>query len=271
MKTPKHSLRSSHENHDPSLAFLPTIMKHHFYRTSLLVLISGLISACTTTPIKQLKTEGFTLSYKNKSSAAINKIQTTHPLKVSEAEVRYYLKSLTFEERTLFGKKKAVFLPADIDRIARLITKAIQHVPSQKIIHYALETSQGNTEGDIFASKKHIHWRFDSINGMRFSGRSYTRMGSGSWRMVPQPGQKYHAIHNLLGTLAQENWVIVKRKPDVKMATPAKKSENNRPPITPLDPALEEKLELLKDLREKELIDEEEYDQKKKELLNTHL
>jgi len=37
------------------------------------------------------------------------------------------------------------------------------------------------------------------------------------------------------------------------------------------NPDLEEKLEFLRDLHEKELIDEKEYDQKKKELLDTYL
>ena len=108
--------------------------------------------------------------------------------------MRRYLKSLVFEELSLFGKKKPVFLPQDLDRIGRLLTKAIQRVPNHKIIHYELETSRGTTAGDLFASKEYIHWRFDSIKGMNFSGRSYTSFGNTNWRMVPQSGQEYRAV-----------------------------------------------------------------------------
>ena len=262
------------------------LMKHHLYRTFILVLVSGLISGCASTKEKKLQVKGFTLSYKDKSSAGsfVNKMQLNHPLKISEAEVRNYLRSLVFEELSLFGKKKPVFLSHDIDRIGRLLTKAIQRVSSRKIIHYELETPRGATSGDIFASKKYIHWRFDSIKGMGFTGRAKTGWGNVNWRMVPQSGQKYQAVQKLLGPQAQENWIFAELQPSSKrqkslgpsknrMAVPSREPGNNRhsPQKGPSDPALEEKLEFLKDLYEKELVDEKEYDQKKKELLDAYL
>lgn len=271
-------------------------MKHHRHLILILTLAlcSGLILGCASTPEKKLKTKGFTLSYRDKTSAGspVNKIQLSHPVKLSEADVRRYLKSLVFEELSLFGKKNPVFLPQDLDRIGRLLTKAIQRVPNHKIIHYELETSRGTTAGDLFASKEYIHWRFDSIKGMNFFGRSYTSFGNINWRMVPQSGQEYHAVHKLLGTQAQENWIIaklvsskIKRSPrqkntrqkslhssknKTKALSRAPVNEGDSPAKSP-DPALEEKLQFLKDLHEKNLIDEKEYDQKRKELLDTYL
>ncbi len=266
-------------------------MKHHRHLILIfiLALCSGLISGCASTPEKKLETKGFTLSYRDKNSAGslVNKIQLSHPVKLSETDVRGYLKSLVFEELSLFGKKKPVFLPQDMDRIGRLITKAIQRVPNHKIIHYELETSRGTTAGDLFASKEYIHWRFDSIKGIGFSGQSYTSFGNTNWRMVPQPGQEYHAVHKLLGTQAQENWIIAELVPSKIKGNPRQKSprpsknktkapsrvpvnESNSPAKSP-DTSLEEKLQFLKDLHEKDLIDKKEYDQKKKELLNTYL
>ena len=250
-----------------------------------------MISGCASDPEKSFKTNGFTLSYKDKTSARdkfslgspTSKIQLSHPLKVSESDVRSHLESLMFEELSLFGKEKYVFLPEDIDRIARLLTKALKHVPSHKIIHYELETSGGTTKGDIFASKELIHWRFSSIKGMGFSLRSYTGWGNTNWRMVPQSGQKYHATTNLMGSRSQENWVIAKLVPTKTNKRPRQKNsqlsknktkdpirapaiEANAPEKVS-DPALEEKLQFLKDLHDKNLIDEKEYDQKRKELL----
>lgn len=252
-----------------------------------MALCSGLISGCASTPEKSLKTEGFTLSYKDKTSAnnkgsSINKIRLAHPVKISESDVRSHLESLMFEEMSLFGKKKYVFLPEDIDRIARLLTKALRHVPSHKIIHYELETSEGTTEGDIFASKELIHWRFNSIKGKGFSLRS-TGWGNANWKLAPQSGQRLHETTSVMGSRAQGNWIISKIVPTKTIARPRKKTE--RKTRTPLrthkketdlpennsNPVLEEKLQLLKDLHEKNLIDEKEYDQKRKELLDSHL
>lgn len=271
-------------------------MKHHRHLIFILTLAlcSGLIWGCASPPEKTLKTKGFTLSYKDKTSAgsSVNKIQLSHPVKLSEADVRRHLRSLAFEELSLFGKKKTVFLTQDMVRIGRLLAKAIQRVPNHKIIHYELETSRGTTAGDLFASKEHIHWRFDSIKGINFSRRPNTSFGNTNWRMVPQPGQEYHAVQKLLGTQAQENWIIaelvpskIKRSPrqkntrqkspqspknKTKALSRAPVNEDNSPAKSP-DPALEKKFQFLKDLHEKNLIDEEEYDQKKKELLDTYL
>jgi len=261
--------------------------KYHSALILIIALVFGSLSGCASTPEKKLETKGFTLSYRDKLAAGspVNKMQLSHPVKLSEADVRRHLKSLVFEELSIFGKKKTVFLKQDLDRIGRLLTKAIQRIPNHKIIHYELETPGGTTAGDIFADSKHIHWRFDSIKGMEFSGRSYTSFGNTNWRMVPQSGQEYHAVHKLLGTQAQENWIITERVPSEKNRNSRKKStrssRNKAPsrepahkdtsPAKGIDPALAEKLQFLKDLHEKNLIDEKEYDQKRKELLDTYL
>ncbi len=264
-------------------------MKRHSIFILIVALVFVLISGCAITREKKLKTKGFTLSYQNKSAAGspIDKMQLSHPVKLSEANVRKHLKSLVFEELSLFGKKKTVFIAQDLDRIGRLLTKAIQRVPSHKIIHYELETPGGTTEGDIFADGKHIHWRFSSIKGIEFSGRSYTSSSNTNWRMVPQSGQKYHAVHKLLGPQAAENWILTERVPSKIEKTSRQKSPRSSknktkarskelankeaPPVKSSNPALEEKLQFLKDLHEKNLIDGKEYDQKRKELLDTYL
>ena len=206
-------------------------MKHHLQLVLILTLVlcSGMVSGCASTSEKSFKTEGFILSYRDQASlgSPTSKIQLVHPLKMSESDVRSHLKSLMFEELSLFGKQKYVFLPEDIDRIARLFTKALQHVPNHKIIHYELETSGGTTEGDIFVSTKLIHWRFSFIKGMGFSLRSYTGWGNANWRMVPQSGQRFHATTNLMGIRSQENWIIAKLIPSKTNKRPKQKNSRH--------------------------------------------
>ena len=55
-----------------------------------------------------------------------------------------------------------------------------------------------------------------------------------------------------------------------KKKASSKKSEDALP-LRSLNPALEEKFQLLKDLNEKNLINEKEYEKKRKELLDTYL
>ena len=206
-------------------------MKHHLKLVLILTLAvcSGMVSGCASTSEKSFKTEGFILSYRDQASlgSPTSKIQLVHPLKMSESDVRSHLESLMFEELSLFGKQKHVFLPEDIDRIARLLTKALQHVPSHKIIHYELETSGGTTEGDLFVSTKLIHWRFSFIKGMGFSSRSYTGWGNANWRMVPQSGQRFHATTNLMGIRSQENWIIAKLIPSKTNKRPKQKNSRH--------------------------------------------
>lgn len=269
-------------------------MKHHRYIRLInfflaIVFVSGLISGCASTKEKKLIKNGFSISFKDKFSAgsAISKIQLNHPLEISESDTRRHLKSLVFEELSLFGKKQSVFTSEDLDRMGRLISKAFHHVPSHKVISYELETPGGTTSGNIFASKKFIHWQFDSIKGMRFSGRSNTGWGGANWRMVPQSGQKYQAVRKLLGDQAQENWIFSELRPSSKThrgskpenapqhspnQAPSEEPSDHSPSTTKsTDPELEEKLELLKGLYEKNLLDEKEYHQKRKELLDTYL
>ena len=290
MKPQKHSLHWLHKNNDEHYFLRLTFMRNHRHPlliTLILttVLVAGLITGCATSTEKKLKIKGFELSYKSKVSAgsSISKMQLHHPLKITQDEVRSHLESLTFEELSLFGKKKPVFLPKDIKRIERLLTKALQRVPSYKIIHYELETSEGRTTGDIFASKNHLHWRLGHIKGMMFAGRSNLGWDNTNWRMVPQSGQRFQTSNRLLGAQAQENWIIaerlpaskIKRKPRQNRPSKDKKEAPSRAPVSApserINPVLEEKLELLKNLHEKNLIDDNEFDQKKKELLDNYL
>jgi len=90
-----------------------------------------------------------------------------------------------------------------------------------------------------------------------------------------------------MGSRAQENWIIATLVPSKTSKRPKhknpqySKNKTNAPSRAPAidadspakisDPALEEKLQFLKDLHEKNLIDEKEYDQKSKELLDAYL
>ena len=239
---------------------------------------------------KRLEKKGFTLIYKSQfaAGAGIGEIKLS-PVNLSEDQVRQQMQSLIYEELSLFGKKKPVFSREDITRAARLITKALNRAPSNKIVYYELETPRGGTEGVVFPSKNVLHWRFYSIQGGAFNNRPLTMWGGGNWRLVPGSRQQYHSTKKLLGAEALENWVKIDiprrsresridRDPPPSRSRSKRKSRQAAPPPTPkqaassaTDPELEKKLHFLKNLYEKNLIDEEEYNRKRKEILDNYL
>jgi hypothetical protein len=259
-------------------------------------LLLWLIAGCSSTRERKLRGNGFTLMFKSKSAGgySLADIRLTS-VQVSEGEILRQLSSLKYEELALFGKKKAIFTREQAKRIGRLIAKALNKSSGNKIIYYELDTPDGATEGDVFANGKVLNWRFSSIQGREFSSRAFNGWGGSNWRLLPGSGQRYHTTGRLLGQEAKENWVKValsrnsarelreekkyrdtapSRKPRKRRRVRAEPSRKWAPAPTrnnSSDTELEKKLQFLKGLYDKNLVDEEEYNRKRKELLDTYL
>jgi hypothetical protein len=259
-------------------------------------LLLGLIAGCSLTREKKLRGDGFTLMFKSKSAGgyALADIKLTS-VQVSEGEILRQLRSIQYEELALFGKKKAVFTREQANRIGRLLAKALNKSSGNKIIYYELDTTDGATEGDVFANGKVLNWRFSSIQGREFSSRAFNGWGGSNWRLLPSNGQRYHTTGRLLGQEAKENWIKValshnsdrelREEGEYRDTAPPRKSRNQhrvrdepsikQAPVTTrnnsADTELEKKLQFLKRLYEKNLVDEKEYNRKRKELLETYL
>ncbi len=245
------------------------------------------VLGCGTTKEKKLEKETFTLTYRHKSQSGpeIEKLKMNHPVKISEDEFKNHLLSLQYEELSLLGKKKYVFSHKDLNEITRTLTKGVNHLAPENILIVELETSRGTTLGEIFASGNKLNFRFLSVKGSEFSGNSFSGWGGSTWRLVPVDGQRYHVTKRILGTSTQENWIVAemllpqksrrlgrnKNKEETKPASPPPPA-SSRPSVPAGDNVeLEKKLKFLKDLREKNLIDDEEYERKQKELLDSYL
>ena len=161
-------------------------------------------------------------------------------------------------------------------------------MPPENILVFDLETSRGSTIGEIFRTENNLNFRFLSIKGVKFSTTTFGRGGAGStWRMVPVGGQRYGVTKKLLGSSTQENWIVAKmilpkisRRLSKEQEPKASNTQKDSAPPAPSDPVnpssgddqeLEKKLQFLKNLRDKNLIDDEEYEIKRKELLDSFL
>jgi hypothetical protein len=244
------------------------------------------LPACSSGPApKKLETEGLTLMYRDKSSLSseVNKMRFNHPVQLSQAEVHNHLLSLRYEELSLLGKKKYVFSSKGLEEVSRILTKALNRVKPDKFVYFVMETAAGATEVDVFGTDNKLNWRVNSVRGLKFSNSSFSNFGGAHWRLVPREGQSYHVTQKLIGTSTRDNWIIA----DLKLTRiargqvkkqPARSTETRMPssPTRNSAPAanqenLEKKLQFLKDLRDKELIDESEYERKRKELIDTYL
>ncbi len=242
---------------------------------------------------KTLSAQDFTLTYTDKTQAGpeVAKLTLQHPVRLLERQMVFHLVALRYEGNSLLSKAGPVFTKEDIQKIMRLLTKALNHVNPQNIIGFEVESEDGTTTGEVFASHGNLHWRFFEIRGVKHSLTPHqtTRYGA-VWRMLPGKGQKPHVTDRFLGTKRWTNWIEAKinlpapanlKKAPPKKDRPTPSVKHSAPPAAPVppkaaapkkDPAeLEEKLKFLKHLHENQLIDPQEYEKKRKDLLDQYL
>jgi hypothetical protein len=254
-------------------------------------LLISLTTSCSFTPEKKLKTKDFTMMYKAKTAAGYEVANLKlRPVQLSEGQVRQQMRSIIYEEMNLFGKKKPVFSHEETNRFARLIAKGLKHSTSNKVIYFKIENREGTTAGIVFASHRRMNWKFTKIQGGAFSTRSFTGWGGTRWRLIPGSSQQFHFVNKALGSVAQENWVTIplpknserqaqayqelepkqpSRKQRWVQTKRSKKQASAQTRTKPANTELEKKLQFLKGLYDKNLVDEEEYSRKRKELLDT--
>ena len=251
-----------------------------------------LFSACSTLQEKKLVENGLTLRYLPVNSMKIDtdKLQLHHPLQITETDVRKHLQTFWYEGLYLLGKKERVFSDAEVDKTARLLTKALNQASPNNIVRFELATPRGATDVEVFSEGDRIHWRFKSIKGLVFTCEISLSACLGiNWRLIPRDGQYYFSSEKMFGKRNTENWIVSginpsahkpnnqtsdAKKPSVPESGPAVEKEadtTNKKADATQKPGLEEKLFLLKQLYDKGLILEDEYRRKQKELMDEYL
>jgi len=202
----------------------------------------------------------------------LKSFKLNHPIKISQAEIVNHLVSLRYKGTFIGNKEEPVFHVAEVQTLAPILFKAFAGVAPKKIIHIQLKSVGGTTSGDIFSFKKYLNWRFDSIRGETFLQKNNVRgWNIFSWEMIPKKGQLYFKSDR--DKRIQKNWIISRLKLPISgqknmdnrssIDAPQKKSSKNN-----INPKLEEKLEHLKYLFDKQLINEEEYKNQQKKIFD---
>ena len=172
------------------------------------------------------------------------------------------------------SKEERVFSLAEVQKLAPILVKAFSRIGTRKIIHIELESSGGLTSGDVFSFRKHLNWRFESIRGESFFQKNDVREWNVfAWKLVPQKGQLFFKSGAKEGKRLRKNWIVS----NLKLPTSDQTLGDNVDSFNNLetgsskdkiDQKLEKKLKHLKYLRDKNLIDEEEYKTQQKKLFD---
>ena len=202
----------------------------------------------------------------------LNNLKLNHPIQISQAEIINHMVALRSKGTFLGNKEEPIFSVSEIQILAPILFRAFGGVGPEKIIRMQLKSVGGITSGDIFSFKKYLNWRFDSIRGETFLQKNNVRgWNIFSWEMMPKKGQRY--FKSGTDKRIQKNWIISK----LKLPISDRENMDNRrsvdilqkePSGKNINPNLEEKLEHLKYLYDKELINEEEYKNQQKKIFD---
>jgi hypothetical protein len=265
------------------------LTKINFFFHKVIVLFSiccWMFIGCSV-PEKSLKKDQLTITYRSQSSfgTEIKELRLNHPIKLSMEQTINHLLSLHYEELFLSGKRKYIFSSNDVLKVAPLITKALNRMKPNKILYYEIDSPKGKTVGTVFGTKGKINWKFEAINGSSFLKKAFGGLSkASSWTLLPAKGQQFNKGYSMFGNEQTKNWIVadlylpIKSKRGTKLGVVKKTSQKKRYSQTlkqkesnrvPNSKKMEfkKRLQLLKDLYHKKLIDDEEYKLKKAELL----
>jgi hypothetical protein len=242
---------------------------------------------------KKLVLKDFTLTYIDQEEAdgGIDQFTLQHPLSITEQQVVLHMVALNYEKYSKPSIASPVFTKENIKKTKRLLTKALNKAHPRNIIGFEVASDTGTTQGQLFASRGVLHWRFFKIRGVWFSKTRNSVEQYGTWRMVPRNEQRFHKSRKHRGTRQWTNWIeaeinlpaptnLKTSRPRIKhpdsgtaQTAPSHSQPSLPKTISPKKDVvdLEEKLKFLKYLHKNQLIDKREYELKRKDLLNQYL
>jgi hypothetical protein len=247
---------------------------------------------------------------KSTAGPELRDIRLAHPVDLGEGAIANQLRSLHYQPLQGVAPVQPVFVEAEVEQLAGPLSDALGHVSHLDLVQFRLRTTAGSTAGEVFATPDHLHWRLDEIAGVPFAARTAgSEESRWDWRLVPGQGQSLFVPPTPLRDKTVANWVVADFALPTARAVPALRPALAPAPTAPAAQAapsaavptkpaavvppppgpaavpapavkkaprpapgvLEEKLETLKRLRDKGLIDKDEYKARQQQLLDEYL
>ncbi|MBI3814564.1 MAG: SHOCT domain-containing protein [Nitrospinae bacterium] len=197
-------------------------------------------------------------------------------------ELENILNSIFFSERTGFsnwGEEKQLFVAEESGKIANAVIKGLEAAKPDEMVIFEIKSANGETSVEVFVSES-LNLRFNSVNGIPFSiereatglpPRGEYSYSSDNYKVIPHINHTYFLSKGIFGKEGKHlNWVIIANdKKEIPSAVTPPPQPTISTPQTKEGLTIQERLEVLKDLKEKGLISESDYERKKKEILDS--
>jgi hypothetical protein len=123
----------------------------------------------------------------------IEQMKFIYPIIISEKNLRNHLLSLYHQDIVSPRRPRPVFSKRTANELAPLFRTVMKKVKPGKYLNFEYQAARGITEGQVFATRKKIHWRILKINGIAHSNDPL-RLRRPTWKLVRMPRQRYQIL-----------------------------------------------------------------------------
>jgi hypothetical protein len=194
------------------------------------------------------------------------KLKVIQPYQMKLASIKRSMARLAYQNKNFsWSNKKRVFPSTFIHQLAPQIVDQMSKAHDGQHVTYQIESYAGKIllRGDTFLTTKGLHWRITVLNGKRRKVSDFSITGE-SWKLTPLKDQAYETrrpFKNLVQDMT--NWIVfqnIRPEQSKRLPVPIQQNEKQSPKIM-------EKLQLLEELKEDGIIEDKEYEAKRKKLL----
>jgi hypothetical protein len=123
----------------------------------------------------------------------VEQIKFIYPIIISEENIRNHLLSIYHQDIVSPRRPSPVFSKRTANELAPLFRTVMKKVKPGKYLNFKYHDAGGLTEGQVFATRKKIHWRILKINGIAHSNDPL-RLKRPTWKLVRMPMQRYQIL-----------------------------------------------------------------------------
>jgi hypothetical protein len=193
-------------------------------------------------------------------------LEVTHPYQMDLAIIKNSMAALAYQRKNFsWSDNKRVFASTFINRLAPQIVSHMAKAHDGQRITYQIVNLSGKIllRGDTFLTKAGLHWRITILNGKKRPIDDFSITGE-FWKLAPRKNQAYKTIRpfkNLVQDMT--NWIVIpKIRPQKSKRLPAPMQQDVKQ-----SPQIMKKLQLLEELRGDGILNDKEYEAKRKKLL----
>jgi len=202
-------------------------------------------------------------------------LAVVQPYAFELATIKKCMAGIAYQEREIsWSRRKRVFSDAAVARLSPLIVEQFTQADTNQRVVFKVAKPSGKIflQGDAFVTKKGLHWRFTVINYFERQLEDFSIMGD-IWRLVSLKGQVYKTRRphkNLVQNIT--NWVIFTKFHPVAsrlLKAPAKEKADEKSDFSSSAQKVKRRLRILKELKRDGLVNDQEYESKRREILNS--